>query len=212
MSRPNLQVALDHSDLPSAIKDVVAVGKIVDIVEVGTILYLQAGAQAVQCIRALYPDKKVVADTKCADAGGTVAKNCRDAGADWMTVICCATIPTMKAAVAEVAEVQVELYGDWTYEQAQKWLDAGISQAVYHQSRDALMAGKTWGEEDLKKVRKLIEMGFRVSVTGGLTVETLKLFKGINVYTLITGRGITAAVNPEKAAQDFQDEIKRIWG
>ncbi|MBO0423485.1 3-keto-L-gulonate-6-phosphate decarboxylase [Enterococcus plantarum] len=212
MSRPNLQVALDHSDLPSAIKDVVTVGEIVDIVEVGTILCLQAGEDAVRCIRALYPDKKVVADTKCADAGGTVAKNCREAGADWMTVICCATVPTMKAAAKEVEEVQVELYGDWTYEQAQKWLDAGISQAIYHQSRDALLAGETWGEKDLAKVKKLIEMGFRVSVTGGLDVETLKLFKDLDVYTFITGRGITASVDPKKAAMDFQNEIRRIWG
>jgi 3-dehydro-L-gulonate-6-phosphate decarboxylase len=55
-------------------------------------------------------------------------------------------------------------------------------------------------------------MGFRVSVTGGLDVETLKLFKGMSVYTFITGRGITAAGNPSQAATDFLDEIKRIWG
>lgn len=212
MKRPKLQVALDQSDLPNALKDVAAVGSIVDIVEVGTILCLQAGEEAIRCIRALYPDKKIVADTKCADAGGTVAKNCHDAGADWMTVICCATIPTMKAAAKEVEEVQVELYGDWTFEQAQTWLDAGVSQAIYHQSRDALLAGETWGEKDLQKVQKLIEMGFRVSVTGGLAVETLNLFKNLEVYTFITGRGITAAAEPEKAAQAFQDEIKRIWG
>lgn len=212
MSKPNLQIALDHSDLASAMKDVAAVGNIVDIVEVGTILCLQEGQQAIRCIRALFPDKKVVADTKCADAGGTVAANCAQAGADWMTVICCATIPTMQAAAKEVEEVQVELYGDWTYELAQKWLDAGISQAIYHQSRDALLAGETWGEKDLEKVKKLIDMGFRVSVTGGLNVETLELFKGIDVYTFITGRGITSAKNPKKAAEDFQKEIARIWG
>lgn len=212
MSRPNLQVALDQSDLPSALKDITAVGDIVDIVEVGTILCLQAGEEAIRCIRALYPDKKIVADTKCADAGGTVAKNCRNAGADWMTVICCATIPTMRAAAKEVEEVQVELYGDWTFEQASTWLDAGISQAIYHQSRDALLAGETWGDKDLKKVKQLIDMGFRVSVTGGLAVDTLKLFKDLNVYTFITGRGITAAANPQKAAKAFQEEIKRIWG
>lgn len=212
MEIPNLQVALDHSDLPSAIADVVAVGDVVDIIEVGTILCLQAGAEAVKCMRALYPNKIIVADTKCADAGGTVAKNCREAGADWMTVICCGTIPTMKAAAKEIQEVQVELYGDWTYEQARKWLDAEISQVIYHQSRDALLAGETWGEKDLSKVKKLIEMGFRVSVTGGLDVETLKLFKGVAVYTFITGRGITAAENPKAAAQAFKDEIEHIWG
>ena len=118
----------------------------------------------------------------------------------------------MKAAAKEISEVQVELYGDWTYEQAQQWLDAGISQAIYHQSRDALLAGETWGEKDLTKVKKLIDMGFRVSVTGGLNVDTLKLFEGIDVYTFITGRGITAAENPRQAALDFMAEIKRIWG
>lgn len=212
MGIPNLQVALDHSNLPSALADVKNVGDVVDILEVGTILCLQAGEEAIRCVRALYPGKRIIADTKCADAGGTVAKNCADAGADWMTVICCATIPTMKAAAKEVEEVQVELYGDWTYEQAQKWLDAGISQAIYHQSRDALFAGETWGEKDLSKVKKLIDMGFRVSVTGGLDVDTLKLFAGVNVYTFITGRGITAANDPKAAAQAFKAEINRIWG
>ena len=211
MTRPNLQVALDHSDLPSAIKAIRTVGDIVDIIEVGTILILQAGDQAVRCIRAMYPDKTIVADTKCADAGGTVAENVQKAGADWTTVICCATIPTMKAAAEKIAAVQVELYGDWTYAQAQLWLASGIKQVIYHQSRDALLAGETWGEKDLAKIQKLIDMGFQVSVTGGLDVDTLKLFKGMAVYTFITGRGITAAQDPAQAATAFLDEIKAIW-
>lgn len=211
MTRPNLQVALDHSDLPSAIKAIKTVGDIVDIIEVGTILILQAGDQAVRCIRAMYPDKTIVADTKCADAGGTVAENVQKAGADWTTVICCATIPTMKAAAEKIAAVQVELYGDWTYAKAQLWLAAGIRQVIYHQSRDALLAGETWGEKDLAKIQKLIDMGFQVSVTGGLDVDTLKLFKGMAVYTFITGRGITAAQDPAQAATAFLDEIKAIW-
>jgi 3-dehydro-L-gulonate-6-phosphate decarboxylase len=212
MSKPNLQIALDHSDLPSALKDVKNVGDVVDILEVGTILLLQVGDEAVKCVRAMYPNKKIVADTKCADAGGTVAENVRKAGADWMTCICSATIPTMKAANNEIDEIQVELYGDWTYAHAQQWLDAGISQAIYHQSRDALLAGETWGEKDLRRVQKLIDMGFRVSVTGGLDVDTLKLFKGMPIYTFISGRGITAAENPRLAAEQFQEELIRLWG
>ncbi|WP_288362202.1 3-keto-L-gulonate-6-phosphate decarboxylase UlaD [uncultured Enterococcus sp.] len=212
MSIPKLQIACDHSDLAGALADIKKVGDVVDIIEAGTILLLQEGAQVLRCFRAMYPEKLIVADTKCADAGGTVAKNCQQAGADYMTVICAATIPTMKAAAKEIAEIQVELYGDWTYQQAQQWLDAGISQAIYHQSRDALLAGETWGEKDLTKVRKLIDMGFRVSVTGGLSVETLALFAGIDVYTFITGRGITAADDPQQAAVDFKQDILRIWG
>src|SRR5699024_10727867 len=99
-----------------------------------------------------------------------------------------------------------------TNEQAQHWLDAGNSQAIYHQSRDALLAGETGGENDLTKVKKLSDMGLRVSVTGGLNVDTLKVVKGIDVYHYITGRGITAAENPRQAALDFMAEIKRSWG
>lgn len=208
---PNLQVALDNNLLSDALRSASILGNEVDIIEAGTILCLQEGMEAVRCLRALFPEKTIIADTKCADAGSTVAKNCAEAGADWMTVICSATIPTMKAAKDNIEEVQVELYGDWTYEQAQQWLDAGISQAIYHQSRDALLSGETWGEKDLNKIKKLVEMGFRVSVTGGLDKDTLELFKGIDVYTFIAGRSIREATDPVKAAREFKDEIKRIW-
>lgn len=212
MSRPKLQIALDHNDLEHALADVIKVGTIVDIIEVGTILCLQEGWKSISCIRSMFPEKTIVADTKCADAGGTVARNVAKAGADFMTVICCATIPTMEAAQKEVKELQVELYGDWTYEQAAEWRRIGIKQAIYHQSRDALLSGETWGEKDLSKVKKLIEMGFEVSVTGGLTTSTLQLFEGIDVYNFIAGRGISSAADPVKAANDFKKEIIRIWG
>ena len=211
MAKPLLQIALDNNTLSDAIRSISQVGHEVDIIEAGTILCLAEGMEAVRCLRALYPNKIILADTKCADDGGTVAKNCADAGADWMTVICSATIPTMKAALKEVKDLQVELYGDWTFEHAKQWKEAGLSQAVYHQSRDALLAGETWGEKDLNKIRKLVEMGFKVSVTGGLEKETLKLFKGIDVYTFIAGRGIREASDPAQAAREFKEEIDKYW-
>ena len=211
MAKPLLQIALDNNTLSDAIRSISQVGHEVDVIEAGTILCLAEGMEAVRCLRALYPDKTILADTKCADAGGTVAKNCADAGADWMTVICSATIPTMKAALKEVKDLQAELYGDWTFEHAKQWKEAGLSQVVYHQSRDALLAGETWGEKDLNKIKQLVEMGFKVSVTGGLEKETLKLFKGIDVYTFIAGRGIREASDPAQAARDFKEEIAKYW-
>ena len=68
MTRPNLQIACDHSDLPSALADIKNVGDVVDIIEAGTILLLQTGDTTIKSFRALFPDKKIVADTKCADA------------------------------------------------------------------------------------------------------------------------------------------------
>lgn len=212
MSLPKLQVALDHSTKAEAVAAAVAVGNEVDIIEAGTVNLLEVGGEVIEIIREIFPEKLIIADTKCADAGGTVAKNARESGANVMTCICSATLATMKAAAKEIDEVQIELYGNWTFEDAQDWLDAGIDQAIYHQSRDALLDGESWGQKDLDKVKRLIDMGFRVSVTGGLKVETLELFKGLDVYTFISGRTITEADDPAQSARDFKAKIKEIWG
>ena len=210
MSMPKLQVALDTDDLPTAINVARQVVDVVDVVEAGTLLIYQEGMKAVKSLRALAPDKILLADCKTADAGGHVGHVCKEAGADWMTCICAATTPTMANAQKEI-EVQVELYGNWTEEQAQEWLDNGIHQVVYHQSRDAKFAGQTWGEHDLNEVKKLIDMGFKVSVTGGVKPDVLKLFNGVDVYTFIAGRAITQAKDPHASAQEFKDEINCIW-
>lgn len=212
MRRPKLQVALDQNSLPEALGIATKAAPALDVIEAGTILQLQVGAEAVKCFRQAFPDKIIVSDTKCADAGGTVAHNSKVAGADWMTVICCATIPTMQAAKKEITDLQVELYQGWTWEDAKKWREIGIDQVVYHQSRDALLAGETWGEKDLNVVKKFIDMGFKVSVTGGLNADTIKLFKGVPVWTFIAGRAITGADDPLAAAQKIRNEIDKYWG
>jgi len=211
VSIPNLQIALDNSSLESALQTIRDTGDVVDIIEVGTILCLSEGVQPIKSMKALFPQKTIVADTKCADAGKTVAENAKNSGADWMTVICSATIPTMKAAKQAIDELQVELYGNWSYEQAQNWLDIGINQVVYHQSRDALLSGEGWGKKDINTIKNLINMGFKVSVTGGIKLETLEMFKDLNVFTFIAGRSITETNNPYESAKKFKNEIKRIW-
>lgn len=211
MSIPKLQVALDQSSTAEAIKAACAVGDVVDILEAGTVLMCEVGSEVIQILRQLYPDKTIVADTKCADAGSTIARNCKQQGANIMTCICCAEIATMKAAAKEIDDIQVELYGDWTFEQAQQWMDAGIQQVVYHQSRDALLSGVTWGEKDLNKVKKLVDMGFKVSVTGGLNLDTIDLFEGVAVHAFIAGRAITEAPNPIASAQALKDKINKLW-
>jgi hypothetical protein len=104
-----------------------------------------------------------------------------EANADWVTVICCADINTAKGALDVAKEfngdVQIELTGFWTWEQAQEWRDAGIQQVVYHRSRDAQAAGVAWGEADISAIKRLSDMGFKVTVTGGLALEDLPLFQ-----------------------------------
>ena len=218
MKLPLLQVALDNTSLEDAIESVKQYGHIIDIVEVGTILHVAEGARATSVLRQMFPNKILLDDIKGADAGTTLAELCFNAGADTMTAICSADVNTMIAmkkvglAISPDKDVQVELYGDWTYEHAQSWLDAGISQVVYHRSRDAELAGKKWSDDDINKISNLIDMGFKVTITGGLNVEDLVLFEGLQIHCVIAGRSIRGAVNPEQAALNFKAEIKRIWG
>lgn len=90
MSRPLLQLALDHSSLEAAQRDVTQLKDSVDIVEAGTILCLNEGLGAVKALREQCPDKIIVADWKVADAGETLAQQAFGAGANWMTIICAA--------------------------------------------------------------------------------------------------------------------------
>ncbi len=214
---PKLQVALDNTSTKDALASVRQYGHAIDVIEVGTILHVAEGLEPVRLLRALYPEKTILADIKGADAGSLLAKQCFEAGATWMTVICSADIETMKGMKSVAKEygterdVQIELYGDWTFEHAKAWKAAGLDQVVYHRSRDAQAAGKNWSDEDLEKIAKLSDMGFKVTVTGGLKVEDLKLFKGIPVYCFIAGRSIRDAENPEAAAEAFKTEIERLW-
>ncbi len=218
MSLPLLQVALDNTSLQDAIESIELYGHIIDIVEVGTILHVAEGLNATKKMRELFPHKIILDDIKGADAGKTLAELCFNAGADIMTAICSADINTMIAmkkvgsTFSKKRDVQVELYGDWTFSDAQKWFDNGIDQVVYHRSRDAELAGKTWEQADLDKIGTLAKMGFKVTITGGLNKEDLILFKDYPIYCVIGGRSIRNAENPAQAAQDFKDEIERIWG
>lgn len=217
MALPLLQLALDNRSLPSALEATRILAAEVDVLEAGTILVCAEGMQAVRSLKALYPDRIVLADIKAADAGSILADMCFSNGADWMTVICCAPIATVQTALAEAKkregrDVQIELTGSWSWEEAEAWRAAGLTQVVYHRGRDAQAAGQSWSDDDLSKIRRLAEMGFELSITGGLTIEDLPLFAGLPVKVFIAGRAIRDAADPAAAARAFKAKIAELWG
>lgn len=212
---PKLQIALDNLSFTDAINSIKDVVSEIDVIEVGTILLCAEGKKAAEYLKNLYPDKIVLADAKIADAGKIITPMMLDAGADWTTIICCAELATVEGAFKVAKErgkdIQIELTGYWDFEQARGWRDIGVEQVVYHRSRDAQAAGKGWGADDLDKIQKLCEMGFKVTVTGGISVEDIHLFKDFPIYVFIAGRSIRDAKDPLKAAKDFKEEFKKYW-
>lgn len=213
---PLLQIALDNLSLDQAFHTTRLIADDVDIIEVGTILCVSEGVRAVRELKALYPQHIVLADAKIADAGAILAKMCFEASADWITVICCADINTVKSALNVArqygGDVQIELTGRWEMAQAQEWFDAGIRQLVYHRSRDAQAAGVNWSSQDIDILQQLCAMGFRLTITGGLVAEDLPLFRHLPIHAFIAGRSIRDVEDPAAAARAFRQRIHELWG
>jgi 3-dehydro-L-gulonate-6-phosphate decarboxylase len=216
MTKPLLQLALDHTSLPEALETVKVLHPYIDIIESGTILCVSEGMKAVRELRVQYPDHILVCDLKVADAGEMLATEAFNAGANWMTVICAAPLATMasaqKVAAARNCKIQIELFGHWTIEDAKEWVKRGITQAIYHRGRDAQASGQTWGQNDLDLMKQLSDVGIQLSVTGGITPEDLHLFRDITVKAFIAGRALAQAPDPAAAANAFHQAINDIWG
>lgn len=216
-SVPLLQVALDYTSLPLAIAMALRVDPYVDVIEVGTPLCKAAGIEAVRAIRQVCPDKLILADLKTPDVGALEAKMAFDAGADMMTVIGGAALATVEAAL-EVAqhrgkEVLMELTGVRdVIARAKEWQQIGIERMVYHRGWDEQAAHREWSEDDRHIIRQLIDMGFKVTVTGGITVELLPFFRSLSVSIIIVGRAIHQAKDPAASALELRSTIARLWG
>lgn len=212
--KPQLQIALDVRSIEKALEIVKCNNLVdeVDIIEAGTVLLAAEGVSAVHSLRKAYPFKMLVADFKIADAVKTIGSMLFDAGANLITVIAAADVKTMeiarKLAQEKNQHIQIELYGLWDDDLAQKWFATGIDHIIYHHSRDA---SREWDESDLTQIKMLKEIGFNVSVTGGLKPENIELFKDLDVYSFIVGRSLYEADNPIEVAKAFNKQINKYF-
>lgn len=214
MTKPLLQMALDATDIEAAFESVSRVAEQLDVIEVGTILAFAEGVSCVTKVRQKYPNHIIVCDMKITDASAILTKLALEAGANWVTVSAAAHIETIRAAkkVADQyqGEIQIELYGHWTLDDARAWYDMGITQAIYHRSRDAELAGVSWTEQDLSNMQQLSDIGIELSITGGIVPADLYLFKQIKVKAFIAGRAL-ASDKGMAIADSFHNEISKFW-
>ena len=216
MQRPLLQLALDTFDLPSALAPMQHAREHVDVVEAGTILCLAEGMHAVRALRALYPDKLLLADVRIAEAGSIIAKLAFEAGADIVSVVSGATPETIEVVLREAdrheGQVQLELIDGWTWEQVPQWRSMGIEQVITHRSRDGEALGSlSWKRGDFDAMRALADAGFKVIVAGGVEIADLPLFTGVPIHIFTVGRAIRNAADPAAAARAFQDAISEVY-
>jgi 3-dehydro-L-gulonate-6-phosphate decarboxylase len=216
MNTPMLQIAMDYTSLPKALAMAVLVAPEVDIIEIGTPLCKAAGMEAVRAMREICPDKLILADVKTPDVGGLEAAMAFDAGADMMTVIGGAAIPTVKEALAVARKRGKDMLMELTgvrdiLARATEWRQIGVERIVYHREWDAQSAGREWTQEDKDIVRKLIDMGYKVTITGGMTIDLLPFFADLPVSVLICGRHIRESADPRASARQMRMALADLW-
>lgn len=213
--QPLLQLALDYFDLAPALAMTQLVHKEVDIIEVGTPLSKAAGMLAVRTIREMCPDTLILADIKSPDVGGGEAKMAFDAGADWMTVLGAAPLDTIKLALQEAnsrsgKEMFIELTGIRDIiARAREWREIGVEKMVYHRGWDEGNLSRTWDDNDKEIIQELINMGFQISVAGGIELDMIPFFKDLDISVFIIGRAIRETDDPAAAAREFRAAINK---
>jgi 3-dehydro-L-gulonate-6-phosphate decarboxylase len=194
------------------------VGKEVEAIEIGTPLTKAEGMRAVAAVRELCPDNIILADVKSPDVGGLEAKICFNAGADWMTVLGAAPLATVELALQEAKarpgkEAIIELTGIRDIlARAREWRSIGMERMVYHRGWDEGNRSRLWEPSDRATIQELIRMGFKVSVAGGLGLDMIPFFRGVDISVFIIGRAIREAADPVAEARRFRALINQYWG
>jgi len=215
---PILQLALDYVELAPALAMAQLVHEEVEAIEIGTPLTKAEGMNAVAAVRSLCPDNIILADVKSPDVGGLEAKICFDAGADWMTVLGAAPLATVQLALQEAnsrpgKEAIIELTGIRDIlARAREWRSIGMERMVYHRGWDEGNTSRLWEPEDRAIIQELIKMGFKISVAGGIELDMIPFFQGVDISVFIIGRAIREAPDPVAAARRFRAVINQYWG
>jgi len=213
MAIPKLQVALDTTSMCEAFQILGnGLDGTVDIVECGTMLLLHEGLHAVDYLRAIYPDKPLVADFKCVAPhfGSRIIEH----NPDYITVLSAAE-PHVQEGISREAiergkgqEVQIEIYGSYTLGDVKRWKEYGIRHVIYNRPRTRK---GPWGEEDVADLRALIDLDMQVTATGGISYDTLDVVADLPLFAVICGRSVLKAEHPAEEALRIKGRMAELW-
>lgn len=213
---PKIQLALDCDSTEEAIRACQGgVVDEVDIIECGYCLIAKEGSRVVKQFREMFPTKPLVADFKIVDAGSKISGMLLEGKPDFTTLLCACEKGTITGVRDEVkkrglnTELQMELYGHWSFDDIPMWIENGINQLTLQHSGD--LPG-TWTPEEIETLRKLGEYDVKICAAGAIGINEIELFKGVRVDTFIFGRGIRGADDPALEARKIKEKLKEVFG
>ena len=205
-----LQIALDDLTLEHALALMEKARDFVDIIEIGTPFIYQYGMRAVEVFKEHYPAKEILADMKIMDAGAYEAKQALAAGADYVTVLAVTDNLTIKGCIEAAEKYGREIVADMICvpdmaKRIQTLEELGVHGLAVHTGTDQQATGRT-PLDDLKQMSALVKKA-KISVAGGIKLETVSAFAAYHPEVLIVGSGICRADDPVAAARRIYEMI-----
>ncbi len=206
-----LQLALDDITLEDALELVEKVKDYIDIIEVGTPLVIEEGMRPVRALRKHFPDKEILADLKIMDAGYYETEEALKAGADYVTVLGVTDTLTVKGCVEAANAYGKEVVVDMICvsdmpKRIAELEDAGVHGLSVHIGVDQQAAGIE-PIDDLRLMKAHTRKA-KISVAGGINIDTIPMYAKEKPDVMIVGGGICHAKNPIVAAKEIYEALK----
>ncbi len=211
LARPALQMALDGTELDTALRLAAHAYPWWDVLEVGTPLVLEAGMEAVRRLSAAYPDRPILADCKIADAGYLEASSAFRAGAQMVTVLALADEATISGCVDAAKEWNGWIVADLMHcadpvDRACRLLALGVQMVCVHTAHDRGPAGATAFAAIPAIIRR---SGGFVAVAGGLDETGIAAATRAGASVLVVGSRIAQAEDPGQMARTLRFAMGR---
>ena len=204
-----LQVAIDLLNTEDAIALATKVAPYIDIIELGTPLIKSEGLSAITAMKEAFPDKKVFADFKTADAGGLEAEMAFKAGADYITILGSIDDATIIGAVEAAKKydraVVVDTIGvQDRVKRAQEVSKLGVEFVELHAGLDE-QAKPGYSIDVL--IEEASRAGVPVSIAGGVNKNSIAKGKESGAVVAVAGGAIYGAEDPAAAAKELKEAL-----
>ena len=214
-TRKKLQIALDLISIKEALIIAKQVHSYVDIIEAGTPLIKAEGIGVVKTLKENFPEVRICADLKTADAGYLEVKMAADAGADIISILADAYDSTILEALRASHDFNVEIMADLIVSRKPikrlkeiinlDYEGKKLSYALAHSGLDSQSSRRA----PLSEIEAMAQVPDhpRLAIAGGIQPSDIQNIMNYPISIIIVGGAITKAENPKEVAKELKELI-----